>query len=71
MNARLFGFLFRLFADDLTSLADLDAALRQLESQTGIKRVKEAIYGIVALARNNYAHELRGERVDQVSVQVY
>jgi hypothetical protein len=44
----------------------LDAALAELDAMVGIPRVKAAVTALVDLARNNYEHELRGERTDPV-----
>ena len=46
----------------------LDAALAELDSMTGLAAVKKQIADLVAIAHGNYLHEIRGERVDDVTL---
>jgi hypothetical protein len=46
--------------------AELDRALRELEGYVGLNTVKKAIMQLVDVSHNNYIHEKKGERVDDV-----
>lgn len=47
---------------------ELDTALRELESMTGLGSVKRELASMVAVAHGNYHHEQRGERIDDLAL---
>ena len=50
------------------NIPELDKALTELESMTGLQKVKDSILSFVSIARNNYARECRGESLQEVSL---
>jgi SpoVK/Ycf46/Vps4 family AAA+-type ATPase len=46
----------------------LNDALCELESMTGLAGVKRELASLVAVAKGNYVHELRGERTDDLAL---
>ncbi len=47
---------------------ELDAALQELEAMTGLAGVKRELASLVAVAKGNYIHELKGERIDDLAL---
>ena len=52
----------------LDNIPELKRAMDELEAMAGLNKVKQGIRDMVELARNNYDHELRGEKIDEISL---
>ena len=48
--------------------AELNAALCELEALTGLASVKESVQQLLVIAKANYHKELRGERIDLITL---